>query len=109
MQNEIIKIVIGVPETHADKIRKVLGENGAGKIGDYLHCSFSVKGVGRFVPLAGANPAIGELGKLEEVAEEQIHTVCYKKDLAKIIQAIREVHPYEEPPIEYWPLMNLEG
>jgi hypothetical protein len=104
--DEIIKLAIGVPEKEADKIRKVLGENGAGKIGNYEFCSFSVKGIGRFLPTDGANPTIGEIGKLEEVVEEQIQTVCYKKDLAKIIKAVREAHPYEEPPIELWPLMN---
>ena len=108
MDNEIVKLMVGVPENHASKIREVLGKNGAGKIGNYEYCSFSFKGTGRFLPLAGAKPAIGEIGKLEEVAEEQIQTICYKKDLAKIVKAIKEAHPYEEPPIEVWSLIDIE-
>ena len=104
MTDEIIKLIIGVPEPQADEIRKVLGENGAGKVGNYTFCSFSIKGTGRFLPMDGANPAIGKLGELEEVAEEQIQTVCYKKDLVKIVKAVREAHPYEDPPIEFWPI-----
>lgn len=99
-----VKIVVGVPETHADKVRKAMGDAGAGKIGDYSHCSFSAKGIGRFKPLAGANPSIGEIGKIEEVAEEQIETVCLKKDLEKVIDAIKRVHPYEEIAISIYPL-----
>ena len=69
---ELVKITVGVTETHAEIIRGALGKAGAGKVGNYDFCSFSVKGVGRFRPLKGADPAIGQIGKLEEVAEEQI-------------------------------------
>jgi len=99
-----VKIVVGVPETHADAVRKAMGDAGAGKIGDYSHCSFSAKGVGRFIPLDSAKPSIGEIGKLEEVPEEQIETVCLKKDLDKVIDAIKRVHPYEEIAISIYPL-----
>lgn len=91
------KIVVYVPEDHADKLREAMGNAGAGKIGNYSHCTFSVKGTGRFRPEEGANPAIGEVGKLEEVAEERIETVCSEGNLQAVLKAIREVHPYEEP------------
>ena len=83
IHNEVVKLVVFVPETHASSIREVLGKNGAGKIGDYEYCTFSVKGIGRFLPLETAHPTIGEVGKLEEVLEERIETVCYKKDLER--------------------------
>ena len=105
MKEEIVKLVVSVPQTHADIVRKVLGEAGAGIVGDYKYCSFSVKGIGRFIPLPTAHPAIGQIGKLEEVAEERIKTVCYKKDLDKIIKAIKEVHPYEEVALDVYPLV----
>lgn len=104
MSSKSVKIVVGVPETHADKVRKAMGDAGAGKIGDYSHCSFSAKGVGRFIPLDSAKPSIGKVGKLEEVAEEQIETVCLKKDLEGVIEAIKQVHPYEEIAISVYPL-----
>ena len=101
----VVKLVVYVPETHPDVIRKTLGEAGAGKVGDYEFCSFSVKGIQRFVPLATAHPSIGKIGKLEEVIEERIETVCYKKDLDKIIKAIKQVHPYEEVALDVYPLV----
>lgn len=105
MQDEVVKIVVFVPETHADIVRKALGDARAGLVGDYSHTSFSTKGIGRFIPLEGAHPAIGEIGKFEEVMEERIETVCYKKDLEKIIVAIKEVHPYEEIALDVYPLV----
>lgn len=106
MTDKTVKLVVYVPETHADAVRQALGEAGAGKVGDYGFCSFSVKGVGRFLPLDGANPTIGEVGKLEEVVEERIETVCYEKDLEKVIDAVKKVHPYEEVAIDAYPLLS---
>lgn len=105
MEEETVKLVVFVPETHADTVRKAMGEAGAGLVGDYKFCSFSVKGTGRFIPLKTAHPTVGEVGKLEEVTEERIETVCYKKDLEKIIKAIKKVHPYEEVALDVYPLV----
>ena len=48
-----IKIVIFVPETHADAVRSALGNAGGGVIGNYSHVTFSTKGTGRFTPTEG--------------------------------------------------------
>jgi len=67
-----VKIVVFVPETHADIVREAMGRAGAGVIGNYTFCSFSTKGIGRFKPEEGAHPNIGEAGKFESVPEERI-------------------------------------
>jgi hypothetical protein len=103
---EYVKIVVGVPEMSADDVRRALGEAGAGKVGNYACTSFSVKGTGRFLPLDGAKPAIGQVGKLEEVVEERIETVCLKSDVEKVIDAVKKVHPYEEVAIDIIPLLS---
>ena len=105
MKQEVVKIVVYVPETHASIVRGALGKSGAGKVGNYSHTSFSVNGTGRFLPLPGAHPAIGQVGKLEEVSEERIETVCYRRDLENIIAAVKKVHPYEEVAIDVYPLV----
>lgn len=102
---ETVKLVVFVPVTHADIVREAMGKAGAGVVGDYKYCSFSVRGTGRFIPLNTAHPFIGEVGKLEEVEEERIETVCYKKDLEKIITAMKKVHPYEEVALDVYPLV----
>ena len=95
-----------VPETHAEKVRMAMGNAGAGKMGNYSHCSFSIKGVGRFKPEKGARPAIGKVGKLEAVAEERITMQCERRLLKAVISAIKEVHPYEEAPVFVYPVEN---
>ncbi len=102
-----VKIVVFVPETHTDVVREAMGKAGAGKIGNYRFCSFSSKGVGRFLPEQGANPHIGEVGKFEEVVEERIETVCSRENLEVVIKAIKEVHPYDEVALDVYPLENV--
>ncbi len=102
-----LKIVVFVPETHTDVVRKAMGDAGAGVIGNYSHCTFSSKGIGRFRPESGANPHIGEVGKFEEVVEERIETVCPREKLESAIKAIKEVHPYDEVALDVYPLEDL--
>lgn len=98
------KIVVFIPVENADNLRQVIGEAGGGKIGNYSHANFSTRGIGRFKPLEGAKPAIGEVEKLEEVEEERIEFVCADELLKSVLAAIRKAHPYEEPAIEVWRL-----
>lgn len=102
-----IKIVVYVPESHADKIREAMGKAGAGKIGNYTFCTFSTKGEGRFKPEEGASPTIGEVGKLEVVSEIKIETVCDREKLQGVIAAIKENHPYEEVAIDVYPIEEI--
>jgi len=86
----LLKIVIYTPVSHADKIRLVLGKSGAGHIGNYDFCSFSISGIGRFRPLKNTKPFIGKLGKIEEVEEEKIETVCEESKLKEIWMQLRK-------------------
>lgn len=102
----MVKIVVFVPLTHADILRKALGDAGAGLEGNYSHCSFSSIGKGRFKPLAGAKPFVGEVGKFEEVDEERIEVVCLRQQAKEVIAAIRKVHPYEEVALDVYSLIK---
>lgn len=102
------KIVVYVPEAHADAMREAIGNAGAGEIGNYTHCTFTIKGTGRFKPGQGSNPTIGEVGKLEEVAENRIETVCNEERLKEVLKAIKEAHPYEEPATDVYPIEVVE-
>jgi hypothetical protein len=100
-----VKIVVYTPLSHADKIRQVLAQSGAGHIGNYDFCSFSVKGIGRFRPIKGAKPFVGQEGKIEEVEEERIETICEQKEVQQIIKEVKKIHPYEEPAIDVYPVI----
>lgn len=107
MENNKVKIVVFVPESHADIVREAMALAGAGKIGNYTSCSFSTKGVGRFKPESGAHPSIGNIGQLESVAEEKIEMVCDRGIAKEVIEAIKKVHPYEEVAYDVYALENL--
>ncbi|MEQ1561137.1 MAG: hypothetical protein ABL899_00275 [Nitrospira sp.] len=103
----IVKLVVFVPETHTNIVREAMGKAGAGKIGNYSYCTFSTKGIGRFIPEGDANPHVGQVGKLEEVIEERIETVVERTKLQDVIKAIKEVHPYEEVALDVYPLETI--
>ncbi len=100
-----VKIVMTVPETHADAVREAMGKAGAGRIGNYEYCSFSNKGVGRFRPLDGAHPTMGSVGEMEHVVEERIEVSCLHEIVQDVVAAIRSAHPYEEPVIDTYQLI----
>lgn len=101
-----VKIVVFVPLTHTDIVRKAIGDAGAGIIGNYDYCSFSSRGVGRFKPNEKANPHIGSANKLEAVEEERIEFVCPKDKAKKVISAMKKVHPYEEVAFDVYELLD---
>lgn len=105
--SEYVTIVLTVPETHADIVREAMGSAGAGKVGNYSHCSFSVKGIARFMPLKGSHPHIGKEGVLEEVVEERIETVCSRNILDHVLAEIKKAHPYEETVIDIYPVYEI--
>ena len=84
-----VKLVVTVPESHADVVREAMAKAGAGDIGNYSFCSFSSKGIGRFKPKKGAHPAIGKVGELELVEEERIEATCHRDVLNDVIAAIK--------------------
>jgi dinuclear metal center YbgI/SA1388 family protein len=91
------KLTVYVPSADADRVRRALAEAGAGRIGEYEAASFSSPGEGRFRPLEGASPTIGEIGALEVVGEERIEVVLDRRRRAEAIGAMLAAHPYETP------------
>ncbi len=101
-----VKIVTFVPVAHADAVRQALGNAGAGNIGEYSYCSYSVLGKGRFIPSEHANPHIGKTNVAEIVEEERIEVVCDRKLAQKVIEALKAAHPYEEVAFDIYPLLD---
>ena len=91
------KLTVYVPAGDADTLRDALAAAGAGEIGDYDHASFSSRGEGRFRPLEGADPTIGEVGRVEVVDEVRVEAVLPRGRRAGVVRAMLAAHPYEEP------------
>ncbi|KGR81519.1 Nif3-like dinuclear metal center hexameric protein [Lysinibacillus odysseyi] len=101
---KMMKLAVFIPDAHAQEMRSVLAKAGAGKIGLYDHCSYTLSGRGRFRVLEGADPYLGEVGEAEVTEEEKIEVVFPESMKNKILKAMLNAHPYEEPAYDLWPL-----
>jgi dinuclear metal center YbgI/SA1388 family protein len=101
---ELDKWVIFVPAEHAELVRAAVFTAGAGEIGDYSQCSWSVTGTGQFLPGDGASPAIGSVGAVERVVEDRVEVVAAARERRHVLSAMRAAHPYEEPAFDIFAL-----
>jgi dinuclear metal center YbgI/SA1388 family protein len=101
------KWVIFVPAENAEDVRAAIFSAGAGHIGDYSHCSWTVSGTGQFLPHEGASPAIGSVGSIEKVPEERVEAIAPARSRAAVLAAMRAAHPYEEPAFDVFALAPL--
>ena len=94
---DLDKWVILVPQENAEAVRTAVFAAGAGVIGDYSQCSWSVTGTGQFVAGDGASPAIGSAGAVQRVVEDRVEVVAPARARREVLSALRSAHPYEEP------------
>jgi hypothetical protein len=94
-----------VPREALDAVRTALFEAGAGRIGDYEHCSWYTQGTGTFLGGEGTNPTLGEAGREQRVAELRLETVFPEEKQEDVIAALRRAHPYEEPAFDVYALL----
>lgn len=100
------KLFTFVPHAHADQLRNALFEAGGGQIGQYAACSFNTEGTGTFLGAEGTNPFVGEPGKPHREAETRIEMVFPAWLEGRILDALRNNHPYEEVAFDIVPLSN---
>lgn len=101
---KMYKLAVYVPADHAERLRQALANAGAGKIGDYDSCSYTISGEGRFKALDGANPFIGDIGELHIEPEVKIEVVVPENNKNKILRSMLNNHPYEEPAYDLFTL-----
>lgn len=101
------KWVIFVPGDAAEAVRAAVFAAGAGNIGDYSQCSWSVTGTGQFLPGRGADPAIGTVGAVERLPEDRLEVIAPAGARSQILAAMRSAHPYEEPAFDVFSLAPL--
>lgn len=98
------KIEIFIPETHLKALQKVLYEVDAGHIGNYDSCLSYSKVTGCWRARSGSNPYIGRENEISSAEEIKVEVVCLHENVDITIDAIKKVHPYEEPVINVIPL-----
>jgi len=105
--NLLFKLVTYIPEAYFTSVTEALFATGAGKIGEYAECGFSVQGEGTFTPSANANPTVGKPLQKETTTELRFETMVPDHLLQTVIAALQFAHPYEEVAYEVYPLKNI--
>jgi len=105
-KNSLFHLTTYVPLHDKENLISALHEAGAGEIGNYSHCSFSVEGKGRFLPLQESDPTIGERGKITDVKEEQVSVIVPKHAKNAVLNALKKAHPYETAAFELVAIEN---
>ena len=100
------KLVVFVPREALDAVRDALFAAGAGRIGNYEHCSWYTEGTGTFLGGEGSSPSVGQAGREERVAELRLETVFPAESQADVVAALRRAHPYEEPAFDVYELVS---
>ncbi|HLR58738.1 MAG TPA: Nif3-like dinuclear metal center hexameric protein [Beutenbergiaceae bacterium] len=102
-------LIAYTPEENAEPLRQALASAGAGAMGEYTGCAWSVTGMGEFTPQAGADPTIGEVGAHEQVSERRLEMVVPLNAIAPVTEALRSAHPYEEPAFSFVAVHSAPG
>jgi dinuclear metal center YbgI/SA1388 family protein len=95
-KDTLSKLVTFIPTEKYEAVLAALHQVGAGNIGQYENCSFSVEGSGRFTPKQGSTPYIGKPRESTKVEESRIELLFSNHIESKVIRALKESHPYEE-------------
>ncbi len=102
----VYKVVVYVPVADKQKVSDAVYANGGGTIGAYDCCSFSVDGNGTFKANDGCNPYVGNIGEIHVEKESRVEYVVSRRHLSKVLRAIGNAHPYEEPAIDIIKIEN---
>jgi dinuclear metal center YbgI/SA1388 family protein len=106
-EGKLFKLTVNVPKSEAENIRNQLFKSGAGNIGNYSECSFSIPGMGTFTGNADSNPTIGEKNKRQYEPEEKLEVIVEDWQLNKVFAELKKAHIYEEIAYEIIPLKNV--
>lgn len=108
-QGKLAKIVTFVPTAQAQAVKQAMWDAGAGKMGNYDCCSYSMSGQGTFRPAEGAAPYVGNIGERHTEPEERIEVITPVWRTHAVLQAMLAKHPYEEPAYDIIALGNTSS
>ncbi|HSB93372.1 MAG TPA: Nif3-like dinuclear metal center hexameric protein [Flavitalea sp.] len=105
-EGNFLKLVIYVPNAQLNQVGDAIFAAGAGTIGNYSECSFSVTGFGTYKGNEKANPFAGSPGMRHEEPETRFEVILPAELQKKVVAALLEAHPYEEVAYDLVPLKN---
>jgi dinuclear metal center YbgI/SA1388 family protein len=106
LRKRLFKLVTFIPEDHLEKVREAVFKAGAGVIGNYDGCSYSLEGTGSFRGAAGTHPFAGKPGTMHFEKEIRFETILPVHLKEPVITALLDTHPYEEVAYDLYPIEN---
>lgn len=103
---QLKKLYTYIPVENTEELKNALFGIGAGQIGNYSECSFSVIGEGSFKGNENSNPVIGEKNNRTIVVEHKVEIIFPAWQEAAVINTLKANHPYEEVAYEIISLDN---
>ncbi len=100
------KLYTFVPEAQLETVRAALFAAGAGVIGNYSECGFSVSGEGTFKAGSGADPYVGSVGSRHSEKEARLEMIFPTHLSGVLTDTLKKVHPYEEVAYDIVALSN---
>ena len=104
--SEYLKLEIYIPETCLAELESALFRVDAGHIGNYDRCLSYSPVMSTWRSLPGTNPYNGVIGELSREQELKVEVTICRKNLETVMDAVRQVHPYEEPVVNVIPLFG---
>ena len=101
-----VKVVTFVPAATVPSMVASLSAAGAGRIGDYEECAFTVEGIGRFLAGETTDPVAGSAGRRNTEAETRVEMVAPTSRVDAVVTALLATHPYEEPVFDISPVAS---
>lgn len=105
-KNNLKQLTVFVPKEHSEQVKEALFSAGAGSIGFYDECSFTLNGNGTFRPIEGSNPFSGQQNIRENADENMISVIFEGYKQGQILSTMKSAHPYEEVAYQIYNLDN---
>lgn len=106
LKGQLRKLVTFIPVAHARKVQEAVFGAGAGSIGNYDHCGYTLEGQGSFRGNEASQPFTGKKGAVHLEPEIRFETIFPAAQQTQVVRALLKAHPYEEVAYDLYPIEN---
>lgn len=105
---DLDQLVVHVPPAHAQSLLDALFNAGAGEVGDYDRAAYTTMSRGQFRHRDHSAVASSRTAGVERTEEVRIEVVLPRTRRDRVLRALVDNHPYEQPAYGLVPVAQLE-
>lgn len=106
--HKLYQFTFYVPPSHLELVKQAVFQAGGGRYQGYDCCAWQTSGQGQFRALPGSKPYLGNLNRLHCIEEVKVETLIEEHNVRKVLNAMLEAHPYEQPAYAVTCLLSIE-